>query len=109
MSTTPNAIEVRDVRKEYDLYASPLRRFLSLLLRRHDDAERFVALDGIDLDVREGETIGILGRNGAGKSTLLQLIAGVLKPTSGHIGVRGRVAAMLELGAGFHPDYTGWE
>src|SRR5512137_2755433 len=109
MSTTPNAIEVRDVRKEYDLYASPLRRFLSLLLRRSGDAERFVALDGVDLDVHKGETIGIVGRNGGGKATLLQLIAGVLTPTSGHIAVHGRVAAMLELGAGFHPDYTGRE
>jgi lipopolysaccharide transport system ATP-binding protein len=104
-----SAIEVRGVRKEYDLFASPAQRFLSLLLRTRRDAERFVALDSVDLEVGRGETIGILGRNGAGKSTLLQLIAGVLTPTSGQVAVRGRVAAMLELGAGFHPDYTGRE
>jgi lipopolysaccharide transport system ATP-binding protein len=104
-----NAIEVRGVRKEYDLYASPAQRFLSLLLKRRGRAERFVALEGIDLDVRRGETVGLIGRNGAGKSTLLQLIAGVLTPTAGQIFVSGRVAAMLELGAGFHPDYTGRE
>jgi len=110
VSSVPmNAIEVRGVRKEYDLFASPLRRFLALLLRTRRDAEHFVALDGVDLDVGRGETIGILGRNGAGKSTLLQLIAGVLTPTSGRIAVHGRVAAMLELGAGFHPEYTGRE
>ena len=108
-SVPANAIEVRGVRKEYDLFASPLRRFLALLLRTRRDAEHFVALDGVDLDVGRGETIGILGRNGAGKSTLLQLIAGVLTPTSGRIAVHGRVAAMLELGAGFHPEYTGRE
>ena len=69
----------------------------------------FTALENIDLEIVSGETVGIIGKNGAGKSTILGLLAKVLKPTSGQISVKGRVAPLLELGAGFHPELSGRE
>ncbi|MBK8756464.1 MAG: ABC transporter ATP-binding protein [Actinomycetales bacterium] len=71
--------------------------------------ESFLALDDVSLTVRQGESVGLLGRNGSGKSTLLKLISGVLRPDRGQVGVRGRVAGLIEVGAGFHPDLTGRE
>ena len=80
------------------------------MFRRSTGAHQdFWALQEMDLTVNEGETVGILGHNGSGKSTLLKCIAGILKPTTGSVRVRGRVASLLELGAGFHPDLTGRE
>ncbi|MCA3227952.1 MAG: ABC transporter ATP-binding protein [Burkholderiales bacterium] len=107
MSAALPAIAVQAVHKEYLLYASPAQRFLDLLLRRRSRARRFHALDGVELQVARGETVGLLGRNGAGKSTLLSIIAGVVQPTAGTVQVHGRVGALLELGAGFHPEYSG--
>src|SRR5471030_1345108 len=71
--------------------------------------EDFVALDDIDIDIEQGTTVGILGHNGSGKSTLLKCVAGILQPNEGEIVTRGRLAALLELGAGFHPELTGRE
>ena len=103
-----NAIEIEGLSKVYRLYPSPLHRLKELVLRRkfHSD---FVALDNVTLTVGKGETFGIIGENGAGKSTLLKTVAGTLKPTAGSVSTRGRVAALLELGAGFNYELTGEE
>jgi homopolymeric O-antigen transport system ATP-binding protein len=77
------------------------------LVRGRAAANVFRALDGVDFEMRRGESLGVIGENGAGKSTLLKIIAGVIDPTRGTVGVAGRVGALLELGSGFHPEYTG--
>lgn len=102
------AIEVHGLGKSYQLYEKPVHRMLqSLVGSRHRFYREFWALREVGFEVRRGETLGIVGRNGAGKSTLLQMIAGTLKPTEGGVAVRGRVAALLELGSGFNPEFTG--
>ncbi len=103
-----DVIAVRDVHKHYTLYSSPSQRLLHMLWPGRT-YPRFDALKGISFRVRRGETVGIIGQNGAGKSTLLQVITGTIPPSSGDVGVSGRVAALLELGAGFEPDFTGRE
>ncbi len=106
--TTAHApvIELRQVAKGYRLYDSPQARLRELLFRRPLHRVHF-ALQNIDLTVNAGETVGVIGENGAGKSTLLKVIAGTCKPTAGTVTVRGRIAALLELGAGFHPEQSG--
>lgn len=101
-------ITARGLGKDFRVYAKPGDRLLELLTgrRRH---QQFRALGEVDLQIHGGETVGIVGRNGSGKSTLLQLIAGVLQPTRGSVAVQGRVAALLELGSGFSPDFSGRE
>jgi lipopolysaccharide transport system ATP-binding protein len=106
--SAPDVINVRDVRKHYTLYSSPSQRVLHLLWPRRT-YPRFDALKGVSFRVRRGETVGIIGQNGAGKSTLLQIITGTIPASSGDVAVNGRVAALLELGAGFEPDFTGRE
>lgn len=107
---TPVAIRAENLTKEFKLahhaYASLKGLLLSFLPRR---IERLVALQNVSFTIRKGETVGIIGQNGSGKSTLLGVIARVYKPTSGTLEVNGRVAPLLELGAGFHPDLTGLE
>jgi ABC-type polysaccharide/polyol phosphate transport system ATPase subunit len=100
------AINIRDVSKAYRLYGRPIDRLKEILFRRRYHNE-FLALTGLSIRVRQGETLGIVGENGAGKSTLLKIIARTLKPTSGDVSISGMVSSLLELGAGFHPEFTG--
>ncbi len=125
MSGQP-VIAAHALSKSYRIWTDPAARLLGpiwaeaagwlpgplgtrLQQRAHAAYRDFYALQDVSFEVRRGEAVGIVGRNGAGKSTLLQLIAGTLQPTSGSIEVRGRVAALLELGAGFNPEFTGRE
>ncbi len=104
-------ISARGVGKRYRIYQQPPDRLKQMLLGRlgrrygHD----FWALRGVSFDLHPGERLGVLGRNGSGKSTLLQIVAGTLAPTEGEVSVRGRVSALLELGSGFNPEFTGRE
>jgi lipopolysaccharide transport system ATP-binding protein len=111
-------IQVLNLSKCYKIYERPIDRLKESILPRlqrlvgHTPktyGRDFWALRDVSLGIRRGETVGIIGRNGSGKSTLLQMICGTLTPTSGTIHVQGRVAALLELGAGFHPEFTGRE
>lgn len=111
-------IAVNDLGKVYHLYNRPedrLKQFIYPRVKRllgraaGDYFREFWALKNVSFEVRRGETVGIIGRNGSGKSTLLQLIAGTLSPTFGAVQTNGRVAALLELGAGFNPEFTGRE
>ena len=104
------AIRLDGVSKVYDIYEKPLDRLKQTIWRgRKQFYKNYHALENISFEVKKGETVGIVGQNGAGKSTLLQLICGTLTPSSGEIGVNGRIAALLELGAGFNPEFTGRE
>jgi len=103
-------ISVQNVSKLFRIYESPAGRLKEILLRGRRKYHRdFWALEDVSLEVPTGEAVGIVGRNGAGKTTLLQIIAGVLQPTLGDVRVEGRVTALLELGSGFNPEYTGRE
>jgi homopolymeric O-antigen transport system ATP-binding protein len=121
---TDIAIRVKDIKKRYriPLVRANLNRNLGLLnsvktslnsvaqyLRPPTDEETLWALNGVDFDVKKGEVVGIVGQNGAGKSTILKLISRITEPTSGRIEIHGKVASLLEIGTGFHPDLTGRE
>lgn len=109
-SSHDTAISARNLTKTYRLFGHPgdrIKQFVSLGLKQYH--REFTALNDVSFDIRKGETVGIIGRNGSGKSTLLQLICGILKPTSGKVRINGRVSALLELGAGFNPEFTGRE
>ncbi|MEW7001596.1 ABC transporter ATP-binding protein [Serratia ureilytica] len=104
------AISVKNISKRFEMYANPKHRLYQMLSFGHRTFfKEFWALNGVTFDVKRGETLGILGRNGEGKSTLLQIIAGTLTATSGSVEVNGKPAALLELGAGFNPEFTGRE
>jgi lipopolysaccharide transport system ATP-binding protein len=112
------AIAVKNISKAYQVYDKPqdrLRQFALTRLQKLTGIKArsyyrdFWALKNVSLEVKKGDTVGIVGRNGSGKSTLLQIICGTLKPTSGEISINGRIAALLELGSGFNPEFSGRE
>lgn len=112
------AIQVQNLSKRYQIYDSPrdrLKQFVVPRLQRFAGQapkqyfREFWALKDVSFEVKKGETVGIIGRNGSGKSTLLQMICGTLSPTSGNIQTKGRIAALLELGSGFNPEFSGRE
>lgn len=111
MSSDLAVVSVQSVGKLYHLYKKPEDRLKQALFGRLGKVfgRPFWALRGVSFELRKGEMLGIIGKNGSGKSTLLQMIAGTLMPTEGTIDCRGRVAALLELGSGFNPEYTGRE
>lgn len=118
MSSNDIAIRVTNLSKRYEIYANPRDRLKQFVLPRLQRQAKqppkqyfreFWALKDVSFEVKKGETVGIIGRNGSGKSTLLQMICGTLHPTSGSIQTHGRIAALLELGSGFNPEFTGRE
>ena len=105
-----NVISVKDLSKVYRLYDKPIDRLKESLNIFHKSYHKeYYALNNLSFDIKRGETVGIIGINGAGKSTLLKIITGVLTPTGGNIEVKGKISALLELGAGFNMEYTGIE
>ena len=104
------AISVKNLTKTYRIFGHPGDRIKqAFTLGRVRFHREFTALKDVSFEIKRGETVGIIGRNGSGKSTLLQLICGILKPSSGSVKINGRVSALLELGAGFNPEFTGRE
>ena len=110
MTSQTLVLEASLISKKYYLQKQKtFKEFLPALFTGHSWAKDFWALTDINFSIRRGESLGIIGKNGAGKSTLLKLIAGVTSPTKGSIRINGRVAPLIELGAGFHPELTGKE
>ncbi len=108
--TSSSAIRIKNVSKQFfKQEQKTFKEFIPALFTGKKTTETFWALKNIDLDVKKGETVGIIGPNGSGKSTLLKLMAGVSKPSKGTVHVNGKVAPLIELGAGFHPELTGKE
>jgi ABC-type polysaccharide/polyol phosphate transport system ATPase subunit len=104
-----SAIDVQGVSKSFRLYRERPSSVKQRLLVTRSKAEEFWALRDVSFDIQQGSSVGLIGANGSGKTTLLKCIAGILRPTAGTIRLRGRMAALLELGAGFHPELTGRE
>ena len=112
MNNQDVVIRVQDVVQDFTLrHAHTLKEILvwSLTGRKGDVRDNFRALDHVSFDIYKGETVGLMGFNGSGKSTMLKLISGVMRQTSGFVGHKGRIAGLIEVGAGFHPDLTGRE
>ncbi len=110
MTQQPGAIEIERASRRFRVYPQPVRTLKELLVaRRRSRGTDVWALRDVSASIAPGEAVGLIGRNGSGKTTLLRLVAGIIKPTSGTVAVDGRVGSLLELGAGFHPEFTGRE
>lgn len=109
MDSTDTVIRISDLVKEYKMYSNKKDRLLEAILPKYQKHSTFRAMDNLNLEIKKGEVLGILGKNGAGKSTLLKMITGVVIPTSGKLEVNGKISSLLELGAAFNPDLTGYE
>src|SRR5829696_8273931 len=108
---SPVVVRVENVTKQFTVRKdnSLKERIVHAGRRGRAHKQEYVAVDGVSIEIHAGTTVGLLGPNGSGKSTLLKLIGGIVSPTSGRVMTRGRMAALLELGAGFHPDLSGRE
>ena len=104
-----NMIEIKNLRKDYKMYKSKKARLLEAVLPFYQNHGTFSAINDLDLTLKKGEVLGILGKNGAGKSTLLKLMTKIIYPNKGRITTNGKLTSLLELGAGFHPDFSGRE
>lgn len=109
MEENNTVIKITDLVKEYKMYSNKKARLFEAVLPHYQNHSTFRAMDNLNLEIKKGEMLGILGKNGAGKSTLLKMITGVVSPTSGTIEVNGKISSLLELGAAFNPDLTGYE
>jgi lipopolysaccharide transport system ATP-binding protein len=110
MLSSDVSIKVDGVSKHYDMFDSPYGQLKFLLFGdKNDSVRKFQALNNVSFEVKKGEPFGIIGRNGSGKSTLLQIITGTISPSSGSVTTSGRIGALLELGSGFNPEFTGRE
>jgi ABC-type polysaccharide/polyol phosphate transport system ATPase subunit len=106
----PGEISVEGVSRRFRIHAREARTLKDLFVQRgRSEAADVLALHDVSLDVAHGEAVGLIGRNGSGKTTLLRIVAGIIKPTAGRVRAEGRIGSLLELGAGFHPDFTGRE
>lgn len=104
-----NVIEIRNLTKQYKMYDKKIHRLIETIFPKYQKHRKYVAIDNLNLNVKKGEILGILGKNGAGKSTLLKMITGVVVPTGGEIKVKGKISSLLELGAAFNSELTGYE
>ena len=109
MSDSDTVIKITDLVKEYKMFARKKDRLLEAIIPGYQRHGVFRAMDNLNLELKKGEVLGILGKNGAGKSTLLKMITGVVSPTSGTIEINGKISSLLELGAAFNPELTGYE
>lgn len=105
-----DAISIKNVTKSFKIFTERSATLKDRIVnRRKNNFQQFFALENVSLEIEQGQTVGFMGRNGSGKSTLLKLLTGILYPDAGEIDVKGKVSSLLELGAGFHPDFTGRE
>ena len=108
-NTGETVIKITNLVKEYKMFAGKKDRLLEAIFPSYNRHQVFKAMDNLNLEIKKGEVLGILGKNGAGKSTLLKMITGVVTPTSGNIEVNGKISSLLELGTAFNMELTGIE